>query len=69
MEPGRNEVHRIYFESRHNNTVDFIQDAFRDDLEIEGGVVAAECSELYAKPTDLVPEKDSPAHDTTRTPV
>jgi len=63
---GRNDVHHIYFESRHNNTVDFIQDAFRDDLEIEGGVLAAECSQLYAKPTDYIPEKDSPAHEVTQ---
>ena len=66
---GRNDVHHIYFESRHNNTVDFIHDAFRDDLAIEGGVLAAQCSELYAKPTDRVPEKDSPAHATTHTPA
>ena len=66
---GRNEVNHIYFESRHNNTVDFIQDAFRDDLEIEGGVLEDECSALYAKPTDRVSEKDSPAHGTTRTPA
>jgi hypothetical protein len=31
-----------YFGSRHNNTVEFIQDAFRNDLEVEGGVFAAE---------------------------
>jgi tRNA(adenine34) deaminase len=66
---GRNDVNHIYFESRHNNTVDFIQDAFRDDLEIEGGVLAAKCSELYAKPTDHVSEKESPAHDPTQTPA
>jgi tRNA(adenine34) deaminase len=65
---GRNDVHHIYFESRHNNTVDFIQDAFRDDLEIEGGVLAAECSDLYAKATDDIPEENSPAHDATQTP-
>ena len=29
---GREDVHAIYFESRHKNTVDFIHDAFRDDL-------------------------------------
>jgi tRNA(adenine34) deaminase len=64
---GRCDVHHIYFESRHNNTVDFIQDAFRDDIEIEGGVLAAKCSELYAKPTDYISEKDSPAHQMTQT--
>jgi tRNA(adenine34) deaminase len=66
---GRDDVHHIYFESRHNNTVDFIQDAFRDDLEIEGGVLAAECSDLYARPTDSVQEKDSPAHEETQIPA
>jgi tRNA(adenine34) deaminase len=65
---GRNDVHHIYFESRHNNTVDFIRDAFRDDLEIEGGVLATECSELYAAPTDPVAES-SPAHDKTQSPA
>jgi tRNA(adenine34) deaminase len=65
---GRNEVHHIYFESRHNNTVDFIQDAFRDDLEIEGSVLAAGCSDLYAKPTDEVPNESSPAHEKTVNP-
>jgi tRNA(adenine34) deaminase len=66
---GRNEVHHIYFESRHNNTVDFIRGAFRDDLEIEGGVLVAKCSDLYAKPKDRAPVKNSPAHDATRTPT
>ena len=46
---GRNDVHHIYFETRHNNTVDFIQDAFRNDLEIEGGVLAAECSQAICQ--------------------
>jgi tRNA(adenine34) deaminase len=66
---GRNEVHHIYFESRHNNTVDFIRDAFRADLEIEGGLLVAECSALYAKPTDRVPEETSPAHEKTLNPT
>ena len=29
---GRDDVHQVYFESRHNNTFDFIRDAFRNDL-------------------------------------
>jgi tRNA(adenine34) deaminase len=62
---GRGDVHHIYFESRHNNTVDFIRDAFRDDLEIEGGVLKTECAALYAKPDDPVPTSD-PAHSDTR---
>jgi tRNA(adenine34) deaminase len=66
---GRNDVHHIYFESRHNNTVDFIRDAFRNDLKIEEGVLAAECAELYAKTNDAMPEQDSPAHANTAPPA
>jgi tRNA(adenine34) deaminase len=33
---GRNDVNAVYFESRHSNTIDFIRDAFRDDLQVEG---------------------------------
>lgn len=66
---GRNDVHHIYFESRHNNTVDFIRDAFRNDLRIEGGVLAAECAALYAKTNDNVPEQKSPAHAKTAPPA
>ena len=62
---GRDEVHAVYFESRHNNTVDFIRDAFRDDLVIEGGVLAEECAALYAKPDEPVPEEQDPAHGRT----
>jgi len=66
---GRSDVHYIYFESRHNNTVDFIRDAFRDDLQIEGGVLAEACSVLYAKPSDPVPDDSSPAHQQTPNPI
>ena len=62
---GRRDVSHIYFESRHNSTVDFIRDAFRNDLIIEGGVLAAECAALYASPTDPVPDTD-PAHASTQ---
>ena len=60
----RGDVHAVYFESRHHNTVDFIGDAFRNDLAIEGGVLAEECAELYAKPEDHIEERD-PAHRST----
>src|ERR1700755_2214021 len=59
---GRDDVHAVYFESRHNNTFDFIRDAFRRDLQVEGGVLAEACSVLYAKPSDPVPDDSSPAH-------
>jgi len=30
-------------------------DAFKDDLEVVGGVLAKECAELYIKPNEPVP--------------
>ena len=65
---GRENVHSVYFESRHNNAFDFIRDAFRNDLEIEGGVLAEQCATFYARPEEPVPEKDDPAHGRTQPP-
>ena len=47
---GRADVHEMYFEDRHFNTDDFIRDAYRKDISIEGGFMAKECAELYFKP-------------------
>ena len=47
---GRDDVHEMYFEDRHFDTEDFIRDAYRQDLSIEGGFMAKECAELYFKP-------------------
>lgn len=55
---GRAHVHRMYFEDRHINTLDFIADAYRDDIEITGGCLAAECATLYYGPNDDVPEEE-----------
>lgn len=52
---GRDDVHKMYFEDRHLDTADFIRDAFRDDLEMTGGVLAGECAQLYYGPDDDVP--------------
>ncbi|KHL25216.1 cytosine deaminase [Croceibacterium mercuriale] len=52
---GRNEVHRMYFEARHVDTLHFIADAYRDDLEIHGGCLADECAGLYYSPDADVP--------------
>ena len=52
---GRDDVHQMYFEDRHLDTMDFIKDAFRDDLELEGGCLRAECAALYFAPDDEVP--------------
>ena len=52
---GRDDVHKMYFEDRHLDTLDFIRDAYRDDLSVEGGVLAAACAELYVGPNVAVP--------------
>ena len=54
----RHQVHSMYFEDRHYDTVDFIRDAFRDDLRITGGVLAEECARLYYHPGDDVPPEE-----------
>lgn len=53
---GRDDVHRMYFEARHVDTLSFISQAYRDDIEIEGGCLAAECATLYFGPDDQVPQ-------------
>jgi tRNA(adenine34) deaminase len=55
---GRDDVHRMYFEDRNLDTVDFIRDAYRDDLSIEGGCVSEECAALYYGPDANVPATD-----------
>ena len=54
----RDQVHRMYFEDRHLSIMDFINDAFRDDLQVEGGMLGTECARLYFKPGDKVPDQD-----------
>ena len=54
---GRDEVHEMYFEDRHLSTLDFIADAYKDDLELVGGILAEECASLYFRPGDDVPEE------------
>jgi tRNA(adenine34) deaminase len=55
---GRDDVHESYFEGRHLDTMDFINDAFRDDLRVTGGMLADECAVLYYGPDDQVPLAD-----------
>lgn len=52
---GRDDVHRMYFEARHLDTMDFVNDAFRDDISLEGGVLKDECAALYVGPDEDVP--------------
>ena len=55
---GRADVHPMYFEDRHLDTVDFIRDAFRNDLALEGGLMAKECAALYVPPDADVPKNE-----------
>ena len=55
---GRKDVHRIYFEARHVDTLDFIREAYREDLSIQGGVLKDECARLYYRPSDNPPESE-----------
>ncbi len=52
---GRADVHRMYFEARHVDTLDFIRDAYREDIAIEGGLLRDECARLYFGPNDEPP--------------
>jgi tRNA(adenine34) deaminase len=51
----RDQVHRMYFEDRNLDTMDFIRDAYKDDLRLQGGLLADECATLYYKPDDNPP--------------
>lgn len=52
----RHQVHKMYFEDKHLDTMDFISDAFRDDLDVVPAILSDECAELYFKPGDHPPE-------------
>jgi len=55
---GRGDTHRMYFESRHLDTMDFVADAFRDDMSLTGGVLARECATLYPGPDAPIPASE-----------
>jgi tRNA(adenine34) deaminase len=52
----RDQVHKMYFEDRTLSTMDYISDAYRDDLSLEGPCLGEECAKLYFSPDDDVPE-------------
>ena len=54
----RGQVHEMYFEDRHLNARDFIRDAFKNDIELVGGVLAADCAALYVGPEAEVPPEE-----------
>ncbi len=51
----REDVHRMYFEDRHLDTMNFIDDAYRDDIDVIRGVRRMECAALYHGPGDDPP--------------
>ena len=55
---GRDDVHRMYFEDRHLDTMNFITDAYRDDLPVVSGVARELCAELYYRPDDEPPAEE-----------
>jgi tRNA(adenine34) deaminase len=54
----RDQVHAMYFEDRHLDTIDFIRDAYRDDLRMTGGVLGDACAKLYYGPNDTPPREE-----------
>jgi tRNA(adenine34) deaminase len=63
---GRDDVNAVYFETRYANTIDFICDAFRSDVEVSGGVLRRECASLYRKRDEPMPRGNDPGHETTK---
>ena len=55
---GREDVHRMYFEDRHLDTMNFVVDAYRDDLKVVAGVAREECAALYYRPWDDPPAEE-----------
>ena len=55
---GRSSVHRMYFEDRHLNTMDFIRDAYRDDMSMVAGILEDDCAKLYYGPDDHPPDDE-----------
>ncbi|PZQ51125.1 MAG: nucleoside deaminase [Novosphingobium pentaromativorans] len=55
---GRDDVHEMYFEAKHVDTLTFIADAYRDDIVIEGGCLREECAALYYPPDADLSEKE-----------
>ena len=54
----RRDVHAMYFEDRHLDVLDIIDDAFRRDMTAEGGLLAAECGRPLYGPEDDPPSEE-----------
>jgi tRNA(adenine34) deaminase len=56
--PQREQVHTMYFEDRHFETMDSIRDAFEIDVTVTGGVLADERAAIYYGPDDAPPDAE-----------
>ena len=54
----RGDVHSMYFDARHLNASDLIHDAFRENIEMVGGVLAEQCAEFYYRPEEQPPAEE-----------
>jgi tRNA(adenine34) deaminase len=54
----RGQVHHMYFEDRNLEIMDFVRDAYKDDLTLTGGLLGDRCAELYYGPEDNPPEAE-----------
>ena len=52
---SRRDVHRMYFEDRDIGIGDIIDDAWRNDVTLHAGVLAADCAALLYGPGDAPP--------------
>jgi tRNA(adenine34) deaminase len=51
----RGQVHEMYFEDRHFDIMDYLDDAYRDDMNLSGGLMADDCAALCYGPDDHPP--------------
>jgi tRNA(adenine34) deaminase len=54
----REDVHEMYFEERDRGTVDYVLDAYKDDIVLLGGILSKECAALYVGPDEEVPVEE-----------
>jgi hypothetical protein len=43
---GRDDAHAMYFENQHFDIMDFIRDAYGDNISLNGGLMLRECAAL-----------------------
>ncbi len=63
---GRDDVHPMYFEARHVDTLGFIADAYRDDIVIEGGCLREECAGALLSADADLPRTNRPTVTSAR---